>query len=78
MANLYPQLLAVHSWLRWIVLLAAIAAVLVSVSGWGGTKPAGTNLRRWSVIFVSAIDLNFLLGLILYFGASPITRAALA
>ena len=77
MANLYPQLLAVHGWLRWVVLLAAIAAILVAFSGWGGTKPAGTNLRRWSVIFVSAIDLNFLLGLILYFFISPITRAAL-
>jgi heme A synthase len=77
MENLYPQLLAVHGWMRWIVLLAAITAILVAVSGWSGTKPAGTNLRRWSVIFVAAIDLNFLLGLILYFGASPITRAAL-
>jgi hypothetical protein len=77
MANLYPLLLVLHSWIRWIVLLAGIAAILVAISGWSGTKPAGTNLRRWSVIFVAAMDLNFLLGLLLYFGASPITRAAL-
>ena len=77
MANLYPLLLALHSWIRWIVLLAGISAILVAISGWSGTKPAGTNLRRWSVIFVATMDLNFLLGLLLYFGASPITRAAL-
>ncbi len=71
MENLYPQLLAFHGWLRWVVLVAAIAAIFVAFSGWGGTKPAGTNLRRFSVIFVAAIDLNFLVGLILYFGASP-------
>jgi hypothetical protein len=76
--NLYPSLLAAHNTLRWFVLLAALAAILVAASGWSGTKPAGTNLRRFSLIFVIAIDLEFLIGLLLYFFASPITRAALA
>ncbi len=76
--NLYPHLLAFHGSFRWIVLVAALAAIFVSFSGWGGTKPAGTNLRRFSIIFVIAMDIELLTGLLLFFGASPITRAALA
>jgi hypothetical protein len=76
--NLYPQLLAFHGLLRWVALAAAVAAIFVAFSGWSGTKPAGTNLRKFSVIFVIAMDLQLLIGLLLFFGASPITRAALS
>ena len=76
--NLYPHLVAFHSVLRWVVLLAALAAIFVALSGWSGEKAPGANLIRFSLIFVIAIDLEFLVGLVLYFGASPITRDALA
>lgn len=75
--NLYPHLVAFHNILRWVVLLAAVVAIFVAVSGWSGDRPAQT-LLRCSLIFVIAIDLEFLIGLLLYFGASPITRDALA
>jgi len=74
--NLYPHLLAFHGLLRWVVLAAAVAAIFVASSGWNGTKPAGAMLLRFSIIFVAAMDLEFLLGLLLYFGASPVTRMA--
>ena len=67
-----------HGLLRWAVLAAAVAAILVAFSGWSGTKPAEKNLRLASVIFVIAMDFELLIGLLLFFGASPITRAALA
>ena len=76
--NLYPHLLAFHGLLRWVVLMAAVAAIFVAFSGWSGTKAADKNLRLASVIFVIAIDLELLIGLLLFFGASPITRAAMA
>ena len=75
--NLYPHLLAFHGLFRWVVLAAALAAIFVALSGWSGTKPASTNLQWLSVIFVIAMDIEFLTGLVLYF-VSPITRAALA
>ncbi len=75
--NLYPHLLALHGLLRWVALAAAVAAIFVAFLGWSGTKATGTNLRRFSVIFVIAMDLQLLLGLLLL-GASPITRAALS
>ena len=76
--NLYPHLLAAHGLLRWVVLAAALAAIFVAFSGWSGAKPASTNLRRFSIIFVIAMDVEFLTGLLFYFGASPITRVALS
>ena len=76
--NVYPYLIAFHSTFRWIVLLAAVAAIFVALSGWSGAKPATPNLMRVSLLYVIVIDLEFLIGLLLYFGASPITRDALA
>jgi hypothetical protein len=74
--NLYPHLLGFHGLFRWVVLAAAIAAIFVAFSGWSGTKPPSTNLRRFSVIFVIAMDIELLVGLLLYFGASAELRGA--
>ena len=76
--NIYLPLLALHGVLRWLALAVALAAIAVAFSGWSGAKPAGGSLRRFSLLFVIVMDVEFLLGLLLYFGASPITRAALA
>ena len=76
--NIYLPLLALHNAVRWVALAAALAAIVVAFSGWSGAKPAGPNLRRFSLIFVIVMDIEFLIGLVLYFGVSPITRAALA
>lgn len=56
---------------RWLVLAAAVAAILVAFSGWSGTKPPNINFRRFSVIFVIAMDIELL-------GASPNVRSASA
>jgi hypothetical protein len=76
--NLYPHLIAFHSILRWIVLLAAVVAIFSALSGWSAQQPAISTLMRASILFVIVIDIEFLTGLVLYFGASPITREALA
>jgi hypothetical protein len=73
---MYPLLLAVHSLLRWAVLAAGGAALLRALVG--GTRtwtPADDRAGLW---FVLAMDLQFLLGLVLYAGVSPITRVAFA
>lgn len=76
--NIYLPLLTLHNAVRWLALAAALVAIFVAFSGWSGNKPACPNLRRSSVLFVVVMDIEFLIGLVLYFGASPITRAALA
>ena len=64
---MYSLLLIVHSWLRWAVLTAGIAAV---ARGGQGEGSAG----KWYTIL---LDTQMLLGLLLYFVFSPITTAAL-
>jgi hypothetical protein len=76
--NLYPHLLGFHGLFRWVVLVAAVVAIFVAFSGWSGTKPPSANLRRFSVLFVIAMDIELLVGLLLYLGASSTLRAALA
>jgi uncharacterized membrane protein YhfC len=73
---MYPLLLAVHSLLRWAVLAAGGAAILRALMGRKHTwTPADDRAGLW---FVLAMDVQFLLGLVLYAGVSPITRAAFA
>ena len=74
---MYSFLLVAHSWLRYAVLLMVLLVLLRSAAGllrggaWGG---ADEGLGRW---LIRVWDLQFLLGLVLYF-LSPITQFALA
>jgi hypothetical protein len=72
---MYPLLLVVHSVLRWAVLAAGGAAVLRAV---GGKRSWSASDDRAGLWFVVAMDLQFLLGLLLYVGVSPMTRVAFA
>ncbi len=73
---LYPALLSCHNLMRWLALAAGLAALVAAASAWSGTRPPHPALRRFFVIFVIVMDLQFLLGLVLFLGVSPITRAA--
>jgi hypothetical protein len=64
---MYSLLLIVHSWVRWAVLAAGIAAVVRGGTGDG-------NAGKWYTIL---LDTQMLLGLLLYFVFSPLTTAAL-
>ncbi|MGE5815410.1 MAG: hypothetical protein ACM36C_13055 [Acidobacteriota bacterium] len=73
---MYSVLITAHSWLRWLVLLAGILAFVGAVMGrssrrtWG---PGDNSPGRWYTIL---FDIQFLVGLLLYVWASPITMAA--
>ena len=71
---MYTVLIAVHSILRWVVLLAALGAVGLAIAGWRG-KPWESRDRIAGRAFVGALDLQILIGLILYL-LSPIVSAA--
>ena len=76
--TLYSVVLFLHSLLRWLVLLAGIFVVARAVRGLSGSRPYEKVDRSSGVAFVSALHLNFVLGLLLYFALSPITKAAFA
>jgi len=66
---MYTTLLLLHSWIRWITLIAIVGATLAAVRG--KVQGADSAADRWGLFAVSALDLQMLLGLILYFVASP-------
>jgi hypothetical protein len=71
-----PTLLLVHSYFRWLVLLAGLLAVARMANGYTRQTVYGASDLRVSRIFIGLLDLQFLLGLILY-AVSPVTRDAL-
>jgi hypothetical protein len=74
---MYDFILTLHSILRWFVVLAALAAAVKAFAGWSG-KTAWSRLDdRLGFFFTLAMDLQALIGVILYF-ISPIVHQALA
>jgi hypothetical protein len=72
----YPAVLTIHSWLRWVALLLGVTATFNAFRHRADTaeRPRG---GRWDTFFMLALDLQVLFGLLLYFGLSPFTRAAM-
>jgi hypothetical protein len=76
MPSVASAVLIAHSWLRWIVLLSALAVVFRAVGGLRSTKLWGASDQRGLKIFIAALDIQTLLGLILYVGVSPVIAGA--
>ena len=70
---MYPVVLTIHSWLRWVALLLGAAARMNAFRHRADTseRPRG---RWWDTFFMLALDLQILFGLLLYLGLSPFSR----
>jgi hypothetical protein len=71
---MYLIVLILHSWLRWAAIIAGLLAVvslLTSQPRPGAADPS----NRWGRFFIIALDLQFVLGFLLYVGLSPTTYA---
>ena len=67
---MYSATVALHSLIRWLVILTGLAAAGRGVAGW--------NKRSWTsgddragMLFIAALDIQLLLGLLLYLVLSP-------
>jgi hypothetical protein len=70
---MYTIVLFIHSWVRWASLVAGVAATLTAIADRGdGSRP-----ERWGLIFMTTLDLQMLLGLLLYLVLSPFTTEAM-
>jgi hypothetical protein len=74
LTNHYPTILAIHNILRWFVLLSGLVLILGCLLGKLKQLPFKKAGRVPAMIYVSLMDTQFLLGVLLSF-ASPITRA---
>jgi hypothetical protein len=70
---MYTAVLIAHSWLRWVALLAGVGTVAALLKGEGGAARA----ERWSLVLLISLDIQMLLGLLLYLVLSPFTTEAL-
>lgn len=73
---MYPFVLTVHSWNRWVVLLAAAAALVLAWRGWLGGRRFGRPDHAAGATLTGALHLQLLLGLWLYSSLSPWPRLA--
>ncbi len=74
---MYPIVLSLHNLVRWVVVILAVAATVRAFIGWFGKKEWTALDNQLGVLFSSSVDVQLLLGLLLYFFLSPITGAAL-
>jgi hypothetical protein len=75
---MYTSVLFLHSWLRWAVLLLGLLALARAIAGAAGRRPWVPADEQANKFFLIALDIQIVLGLILYFFLSPITGAAMA
>ena len=73
---MYEALVIAHSWLRWVVLVTAVYAIVRALGGRTGRRawlPADDAAGRW---FTISLDVQVLVGVILYLFLSPYTMSA--
>src|SRR5262249_10345647 len=63
-------------WLRWAVLFAGAFAFVRAVGGYTGKRPWLPIDELWGFSFSILLDVQFVVGLVLYIFLSPITKMA--
>ena len=73
---MYSSALWLHSLLRWAVLLAGAVAWFRAIGGNTARRPWTAKDELWGFLFIMTLDLQFVVGLVLYVFLSPITKIA--
>lgn len=73
---MYTGLLHTHNMFRWLVLLILVLAIIFAFAGW--LKKLDWNKRDsiTGLLLTIFMDIQFLIGIILYAFVSPVTKAA--
>jgi len=66
---MYTTVLMLHSWIRWIALVAVVGTTLAAIRG--KVEGATSLADRWGLVAMMVLDIQLLLGLLLYFVVSP-------
>ncbi len=73
---MYIGLLHLHNAARWLVLIAAVIAIVVAVAGFVRGARWGRSAKLSGLAYLVTMDAQLLIGLLLY-GVSPLVRAAM-
>ena len=66
---MYTTVLILHSWIRWIALVAGVGVTLAALRG--KVQGESSIADRWAMVAMMALDIQMLIGLVLYLGLSP-------
>jgi hypothetical protein len=66
---MYTTVLMLHSWIRWIALIAVVGATFAAVRG--QVQGERSLADRWGLVAMMSLDIQMLLGLLLYLAVSP-------
>lgn len=72
----YNIVLALHNIIRWIVVIGGLVAALRAIYGWLAGRPWRTLDNQLGLLFTVSMDIQALLGLLLYVVLSPITTSS--
>lgn len=75
---MYSTILAIHNIMRWVILLLGVWALVSAYSALALSRSWTESDRRSGSLFTISMDIQLLLGLLLYFVFSPTTRLALS
>ena len=75
---MYTQLLHAHSGLRWLLLVSLLLSIIFALNGWLKKREWSKKDKLSSLILMLVMDIQFLVGFVLYAFVSPITKAAFA
>jgi hypothetical protein len=75
---MYSGILLLHDILRWVLLLSMAITLLKYLAGWMGNKSWTKSDNVLGIVFTSLMDLQLLIGLVLYFFLSPVTKMAMS
>ncbi len=73
---MHDILTTIHSILRWVVIIFALIVIFRSFAGWIGKKSYTGSDNKLGLALNSSLDLQLIIGLVLYIFLSPLTQAA--
>jgi hypothetical protein len=77
MEQLYLPVKNIHNIIRWLFLVIAVITIVKYFLGWKNKSQFKLPDNRLSLIYVSILDLQFLIGVFIYFFLSHITQSVI-
>jgi len=62
---MYTTVLVIHSWVRWVALVAGVGVTFAAL------RRQNATAERWALVTMMTLDIQMLLGLLLYLVVSP-------
>lgn len=73
---MYTELLHTHNLFRWLVLLVLLISIGLAFLGWFRKREWKKSDNIFGLLLTIFMDIQFLVGIILYAFVSPLTKAA--